>query len=170
MSELRKRMLVEGMVAGVLGYVVVAVFFVVVNVSAGRSPVYTAALAGEATFGGLRDAAGMTMDPGLVLAFNGVQLVVLLAFGFLAAWLMYATEMRPALWYVTFFAFLAATVAGSGAVVAATVLSGRLISPWLVMGAGLVAVAGMMTYLIASHRPLLRRIRASPGGAVDGIG
>ncbi len=163
MRERRKRLLVDGLVAGVLGYAIVAVFFAAINVLTGHPVFYTAALLGEATFGGLRDAGGASMDPGLMLAFNGVQLVAMLAFGFLAAWLIYETELHPEVWYVALFAFLAAALAGSGAVAAATVLSGRLVSPWIVLVASLLALAGMAGYLAAGHRPLLRLVQETGG-------
>lgn len=51
MNAQRKRLLVDGLIAGVIGYAVVAVFHGVLNVVGGHPPLYTAALLGELVFG-----------------------------------------------------------------------------------------------------------------------
>jgi hypothetical protein len=165
----RRRMLLDGLVAGFVGYLAVAIFFAVWNLALGRSPFYTAALLGEGVFAGLRVPEAMTLDPGWVIAFNGVHLVAFLVFGFFAAWLVYETEMHPEFWYLAFFLFLAATVLSYAAVLALTVLVGSLISPWLVIGSSLVGALAMAVYLAGSHRALVQAIRSTDRtlGAAD---
>lgn len=165
----RKRLLADGLIAGFVGYALVVGFFLIWNVAAGRPAFHTAALMGSALFGGLRDPAQLVIEPGMVIAFNGVHLLALLAFGFFAAWLVYETELHPEFWYLAFFLFLVGAVGGYAAVLAVSLVTGSLLSPWLMVAASLVAALGMAGYLAASHRALMRLIRTAPDrlGTVD---
>ena len=158
-------MLVDGLVAGLVGYLAVVLFVALWNVVAGRSPFYTAALLGEAVFLGLRDMAAVTLDVGMVLAFNGLHLLAFLIFGFFGAWLVYETELHPSFWYLAFALFLAAALLAYGAMVALVALVGGIISPLLVVLASMVGVGAIVAYLAAFHRPLLRAI-AQLGGDI----
>lgn len=159
MDTPRRRMMVDGLVAGGIGYLAVVLFFAVWNLSQGRSPFYTAALLGEALFDGLREPGAVVLDTGLIIAFNGVHMVAFLGFGYFAAWLVHEVELHPEFWYLAFFLFLAATVLSYAAVLALTVLVGSLLSPWLVVVSSLFAAAAMAVYLAGSHRPLWTAIR-----------
>ncbi len=170
MNAERRRMWIDGLVAGLIGYVVVAAFFALWNAIQGGSPFYTAALLGEALFAGLRDPSVVTVDPGLVIAFNGIHLVAFLGFGFFAAWLVHETELHPEFWYLAFFLFLAATVLSYAAVLALTVLVGNLLSPWLVVVSSLIAALAIAAYLVGAHRGLLGRIRDLDDPRVEGVG
>jgi len=111
-----KRVLTEGFLAGALGYLVVASFFAVANLAAGDSMFRTAYLLGEAVgagTGGIGDAAG------IVLAANGIHLVVSMLLGLCAAWVVMEVEHHHTFWYVAFIAlfgggWLALGIAGLG--------------------------------------------------------
>jgi hypothetical protein len=167
MTESRARMVADGVVGGVLGYLVVVVFFLVLDVVGGRPPVHTAAALGSALFGGSPAASG-AMDMGLVLAFNGFHLAAVLVFSFFSAWLMYESERHPELWYVALLLFLAAAVLGYAAVLVGMTLVGAELSPWLVASAGVLSALAVGSYLAGSHRPLLRAIGAAAAGSSAG--
>ena len=158
MDAQRRRLIADGLAAGLIGYAVVVVFFVVLNVTMGRSPLYTAALMGEALFDGLRDPAAVTLAPGPILAFNGIHIAAYLLFGFFAAWLVYETELHPQFWYLTFFLFLGATVLGYAAILAVMALIGNPVPTWATVGASVLAALAMAAYLTASHRSLVEAI------------
>ncbi|MEJ2502485.1 MAG: hypothetical protein P8177_04075 [Gemmatimonadota bacterium] len=158
MNARRRQMLVDGLAAGIAGYLAVVLFVALWNLAAGRSPFFTAALLGEAVFLGLRDVSAVTLDPGMVLAFNGVHLLAFLLFGFFAAWLMYETELHPSFWYLSLALFVAAAVLAYGAIAALTALVGGLVSPLLVVAASLVGAGAVAAYLTVLHRPLMRSI------------
>ncbi len=161
MTDQRRRMLRDALIAGFIGYAVVVLFFAAANLIVGRSPLYTASLLGEALFAGLRDPASVTIDPGMALAFNGVHLVAFLLFGLFGAWLVYETELHPEFWYLAFFFFLGATVMSYAAVLALTVVAGSLLSPWMIVGSSLLGALAMAAYLGGTHRSLVRGIRGS---------
>lgn len=158
MNAQRQRLIADGFAAGLIGYALVAGFFVVLNVLTGHSPFYTASLMGEAIFAGLRDPAAVTLAPGPILAFNGVHIAAYLLFGFFAAWLVYETELHPEFWYLAFFFFVGITLLSFAAVLAAMVLIGDPVPTWSVFVASVLAAVGMAAYLTASHRSLIRSI------------
>lgn len=161
MDAARRKMLSDGLIAGLIGYFAVAFFFAVWNLAGGQSLLRTPALLGEAVFAGLRDPESVTMDPGAIFAFNGVHLVAFLGFGYFAAWLVHETELHPEFWYLAFFLFLAATVMSYAAVLALTVVVGSVLSAWLVVVSSLVGAAAMAVFFAGSHRQLVRSIRGS---------
>jgi hypothetical protein len=159
MTEQRQRMLVDGLVAGVIGYVTVALFFMVLNVVTGRALLSTASVLGAALLGG----SGESVE--LALAFNGLHLVAFLGLGYFAAWLVYETGLHPQLWYVALALFVGGTLFGFTALVAVTVLSGGGVPAWLVVASSLVGVLAMGSYFLLRHRPLvLPAEEGTPGG------
>ncbi len=106
MSPERQRVLSEGLVAGLLGYASIALFFGVLHLLTGQSLFHTAATLGD----GL-----VSHDPtvlggatvGSVIAFNGVHLVAFLLFGVIAAWLVSSSERNPGFIIVMLFLGLA---------------------------------------------------------------
>jgi hypothetical protein len=99
----RNRAWKEGAVAGVLAYVSVAALFALINVAFGRSPFDTAFLVGQALGAG---APGPNADIGIILAGNGLHLLISLAVGIAAAFLMLELEHHHGLWYAILLAFL----------------------------------------------------------------
>lgn len=93
----------EGAVAGVLAYVAVAAFFALLNVALGHSPFETAFLMGEAMGAG---APGPNAEIGIILAANGLHLLVSLVVGLAAAFLLLELEHHHGLWYAVLMAFL----------------------------------------------------------------
>lgn len=161
MNAPRRRLIIDGLATGLIGYGLVVLFFVVLNVATGRSPFHTAALIGEAVFTGLRDPGAVSMAPGPILAFNGIHLLAYLVFGFFAAWLMYETELHPEFWYLAFFLFIGATVLSYAGILVVVALIGTLIPASAVLGASLLSAVGMAAYLTGSHRSLIRKVEES---------
>lgn len=158
MSPDRARVLTEGLVAGFIGYLVVAVFFAVVNVLMGRPVLYTAALLGGLLTGTGTDPAAVTVQTGPVLAYNAVHLVVFLTAGLLASALILATERRPNLWVLFFLIFVALFMVSA---MAFALLIGRVSAGlpwWSLIGANLAATIAMGAYLVARHPGLPRTV------------
>ena len=100
------RILYEGLLAGVIGYAVLALLLALWSWSRGHSPLYAAALLGADLFGGTTPASDAAIELALVLAYNGAHLLVFLAFGFAMAWLAGVAERIPQGWYLTGIGFL----------------------------------------------------------------
>jgi hypothetical protein len=151
----RTHVLSQGLVAGVIGYAAVALFFLVADLMIGRPAFYTPALLGGALFYGLGDPAQTVVWPGPVLAFNGVHLVLFLALGLIAGWLAEISERGPQLWYVGLVLFILVLFHIQGLVLVLTDRVRTALSPWLVLAAGLSAAVAMGAYLVRVH-PRLR--------------
>lgn len=151
MREERTKMLSQGLLAGLIGYGVVALVFAVANLIAGRSIFYTAALLGGSLFYGIQDPAGITVTAAYVFAYNGAHLLVFLAFGLVSAWLASVSERLTQFWYVglVMFFFVAFHVVAAMQVVAVPVQ--HLISAWAIWTAGAAAAAAMAAYLLSVH-------------------
>lgn len=163
MDTKRNRMLADGLAAGFVGYLAVVVMLAAWNLLVGRSPFFTAALLGEALFAGLRDPGLVVIEPGMVLAFNGVHLVAFLLFGYFGAWLTYETELHPEFWYLAFALFVLAVVVGLGWAAALSVMGGTLLAPAIVVAASVVGAGAVAGYLTLSHRSLVRAIQGFHG-------
>jgi hypothetical protein len=96
------RVLLEGLVAGVLGYAVVALVFAVADLVSGRALFTTPAAIGGVLFYGVRDAASVVVSAGPVAAANGLHLLASLALGLAAALVFMETERHPQLFYLAF--------------------------------------------------------------------
>lgn len=156
MKPERSRVLAEGLVTGLLGYVTIVLYFGVVNLVSGRSFFHTAAelgsgLVGEGAIGGAA--------AGSVLAFNGIHLLAFLLVGLVAAWIIGETERHPSLFVLLLFVAISAfllAVAGFGILEAST---GRGPPLFSVAIADLLAGAVMAVYLFRAHPRLWGEIR-----------
>ena len=155
MSDRLRRIGFDGLVAGLIGYVAIAVFFMVLNGLQGRSPFYTAALLGAGVFTGLRDAATLSVEPGSVIAYNGLHIVVFLIIGLVSARIALAVEENPRAFYPAFFAGVFGFILVTAMVFAFALYIGSTLSFWSIGGAMLFSVTGMLTYLLGMN-PLLR--------------
>lgn len=155
-----------GLFAGLIGYFTIVVFFVVLNLIAGRSPFYTAALFGSAMFFGLRDAAQLVITPPPVLAFNMVHAVVMLAVGFLASWLVAQSERYPLSQYAVLVALI---FVGFHLFVAVVLFAMPLLGAlgWVQLAVASAAAAIAMGWYLLRIHPLLRaELRDIPMGQV----
>ena len=142
---------VQGLVAGFIGYVVVAAFFAITNLIAGRSPFFTAAFLGGALFYGVRDPAQTVVWPGAVFAYNGVHLLMFLALGMIASWLAYLSERGPQFWYIGAILFLFVVFHLYAFVLLITGGVQTVIPTWTVFVGTVLAGSAMFAYLLWVH-------------------
>lgn len=151
MRQERVQTYFRGLIAGVIGYAAVALFFAIVNSIEGRSPFFTAAFLGGALFYGVNDPMRTVVWPGAVLAYNGVHLLMFIALGMIASWLADLADRGPQLWYVAaiLYAFVIFHLYGFVLLVTGGVQS--VIPVWTTMAATILAGAGMFAYLLWVH-------------------
>jgi hypothetical protein len=94
----------DGMIAGLLGYTTMALFFAIASAAAGRSPFYIAALLGTELF--FSGSAAVRVEAAPVIAYNGVHLLVLLIAGMLLAALASLAARTLQGWYLAGMAVL----------------------------------------------------------------
>jgi len=165
MNAERQQVLWNSIYTGLIGYLAVAVFLIVLDPLLGRGFLYTPALLGSALFHGLADPAALTIQPGPIIAYNGAHLVVFLVLGLVVGELTYASvRLRQQMWYLV--TMLVILVLGH-LYVAVWVLTQPVRSAlpvWMITAAGLVAVAAMVTCLLMIYPQLRGELVERDGG------
>jgi hypothetical protein len=149
--ETRRRMLTEGVIAGVIGYAAIALFYAALDITTGRPAWATARLLGT----GLVDPAvtsGTQLAP--VLAFNALHLLVLLVVGTVGSFLLHETQRHPGFWPLTAFIGALGLVLLEAAFVVFTPDSA--VRGWSLVAANALAAACMAAFFLTAHRSLLR--------------
>src|SRR5512134_1327123 len=90
----RSRHLRHGLVAGMIGAAIVAVWFLIYDAARGR-PFRTPALLGAATFQGVNDPAAVPVTTPLVVQYTVLHGVVFAMIGVLIAYLIVSAQREP---------------------------------------------------------------------------
>jgi hypothetical protein len=148
----------DGFFAGMLGASLVALWYLVLDMLAGR-PFFTPALLGSVLFRGVSDAAGVVVQPSIVAWYTALHFVTFLVIGIVASWLATQFERFPAVGiaimflfvlFESFFFFFALAIGKN--------LLGTL-GLWTIAVANLLAAAGMAGYLWYRHPQAIRNLR-----------
>jgi hypothetical protein len=140
-----RRTLLNGVISAIIGYAVVSVFFGVTSALGGRSPFHIPALLGGALFFGRGNA--VVIEPGAIIAFNGVHLLVFLIAGLFMAWIAEISERIVEGWYL---ALSLVMYVGAHVVVVPLLFDEPIraqLSLWLVTLATTAATTAMGVYL-----------------------
>jgi len=162
MTPERERLLSEGLVAGLLGYATIALFFGVLHLLTGQSLFHTATALGDSFVSHQSVVVGGTAA-GSVLAFNGIHLLAFLLFGLIAAWLVSRAETNPGFLYLMLFLGLAGFFYSLSGFLGFSI--DRPLAPsWVAVAmANLLAGLLMAAYLLRAHPGLWPQIM----GAMD---
>ncbi len=145
----------EGVVAGLIGAAAVAAWFLLVDVLAGR-PFFTPAVLGSAVFLGLRDAAEVTISSQAVLAYTAIHILAFVAVGIAAAGILKDAEKnRGVLWLAL--EFFIAIEFGFYAVVALVFMPLLAELAWFNVAIGNLIAAGVMGYYFVRIHPMLKK-------------
>ena len=160
MTPERTRVLSEGLVAGLLGYAVIALFFRSLHLFTGQSLFHAAAALGDGLVSHDASIVGGAVA-GSVIAFNGVHLLSFMFFGLIAAWLLSRAERNPGFFFVMLFLGLAGFFYSLSGFLGFSI--DRPLAPsWITAGlANVVAGLFMAGYLFRSHPGLWVVIRDS---------
>src|SRR5919198_272339 len=163
MAPARRSVLREGIVAGLIGAVVVAVWFLLFDLARGR-PLLTPGLLGAAVFRGVTTPVGLEITVANVLGYTLIHGLAFVAFGVVAASLLELSEREPTLFVAFVILFAAFEVFVFGVVGAlGRSLLGALVW-WAILIGNLLASVAMLWYLFRAHRALPRTLIGSWGG------
>lgn len=169
MTPGQRSVLREGIVAGLIGATVVAVWFLFFDVARGR-PFLTPGLLGAAVFQGVTSPIGLQITPGPVLGYTILHGLAFIAFGVVAASVMAVSEREPTLFvaFVILFACFEVFVFGVIGALSQSML-GALVW-WAILVGNLLASIAMLWYLFRAHRALPHALVGSWGGVLrEGI-
>jgi hypothetical protein len=163
----------EGVIAGLIGAAVVAVWFFVFDLARGK-PFLTPGLLGAYVFSGVNTPVGLVPQVGPILGYTVIHGLAFIAFGVMAATIMAMSEREPAL-FIAFVVLFACFEAAFFGVLGAfgQSMQGALVW-WAVLVGNLLASLGMLWYLFRLHRALPRSLVGSWGtvlreGIVAGV-
>lgn len=148
----------QGIVAGIIGAVVVAVWFLIVDSIAGR-PLFTPAALGSAILNGASGVPGVEFSAGTIVGYTLIHIAAFLLAGVLVSTLVTQAERAPYLVFgmilllVIFETFFIAMVAMLG-----TWLMQEL-AWWSVLVGNLLAAASMGAYMLKVHPKLRAELR-----------
>lgn len=151
----RARVMSEGLITGLIGYVVIVLFYGIFNVITGQSFFSTAAHLGA----GLASPSGSGSAIGAVLAFNGLHVIAFLLVGLVAAWIVMQTERHTSLFVLALFIGVAGLFAIMAGFLAFAARSGIQLPIGLFFAANLLAGVAMGAYLLRAHPRLWAEIR-----------
>src|SRR6266446_363726 len=169
MAPTRESILKEGILAGLIGAAVVAVWFLAFDLWRGQ-PFLTPGLLGAAVFQGVNNPIGVQPAVGNVLGYTIVHGLAFIAFGVVAASLMAVSEREPTLFvaFVILFASFEVFVFGIIGALGKSML-GALVG-WAILVGNLLASIAMLWYFFRAHRALPRTLIGSWGSVLrEGI-
>ena len=169
MAAARRSIVMEGIVCGVIGAAVVALWFLAFDVARG-APFLTPGLLGAAVFQGVSSPTGLQITAANVLGYTLLHGLAFIAFGIVAASVMAVSEREPALFvaFVILFACFEVFVFGVVGALGQSLL-GALVW-WSILVGNLLASVAMLWYLLRVHRALPATLVGSWGGVLrEGI-
>ena len=149
-------LLADGFITGAIGAATTALWFLLLDILAGR-PFYTPASLGSALLLGAQIPAEVRLTSGVVVAYTFVHLLAFCAVGVALEWLARQLERAPSFWLVALLGLIVLDVLFIGIVgsLASWVLGA--VGLWAVFVANLLAIAAM-GYRIWLTRPELREL------------
>jgi hypothetical protein len=165
MARAQPSVLREGVIAGVVGAAVVALWFLVFDIARGR-PFFTPSLLGAAVFYGVRTPEGISVAAGPIIGYTILHVCAFVAFGVVAASVIAVSEREPAL-FIAFVILFAAFEMFFFAVVAALGQSmlGAIVW-WAILIGNLLASVAMLGYFFRMHRALPASLIGSWGSVL----
>ena len=141
----------EGLVSGLLGAGVVAVWFLLYDVAAGV-PLRTPALLGAALFHGLRDPSALVITAPLVAEYTAVHGLAFVMFGWIAASLLALVDREPRLLFAFIMLFCCFEVFTFVMIEALAQWLLEAIAWWTILAGNLLASGVMLGYFLRGHR------------------
>ena len=151
----------QGLVTGVQGAAAVAIWFLVLDIAAGR-PFFTPAALGSALFLGVSSPAGIDTTIGVVAAYTGVHVAAFSLVGVFFHWASERVEHTPGLWLLAVMAFIVLEAGFLGAAGLFWAWAMGAVGWWAVVVGNLVAVAVMGHRVWRTHPALREKLVGRP--------
>ena len=154
----------EGTITGVIGALIVAIWYFIVD-TAGGQPLHTPNVLGKIFFRGDLAPGVRQIVPQVVLGYTVVHFVVYALVGMGLAVLVHLASRNIALRMGLWLGLVVAFGLFAGLTYMLGTATGDRLSPWLVVSGSLLGVLGMAGYLWRRHPALVRSFDEAPLGA-----
>jgi hypothetical protein len=159
----------EGIVAGIIGAAVVALWFLAFDIARGV-PLLTPNLLGSAVFSGVTDPAGLPLSAGAIIGYTIIHGLAFIAFGLVAATVIQFAEREASLVIAVFILFAAFEMFFLGVVGALGRSVLGVLVWWSILIGNLLAAIAMLAYFLRQHPTLPSRFVGSWWGTLrEGI-
>ena len=160
------RIMREGFIAGLIGAAAVALWFLIVDLVAGR-PFFTPAMLGSAVFWGAHDPSQVVIEYSRIIGYTMIHVSAFIVVGTIAAVLAAEVEITPHTLYpvVVFFAIFEFGFYVTVAVLAQPLLGS--LAWWNVSIGNAIAALGMGYYLWHVHPKIAASLKLHPLGETD---
>ena len=148
----------EGALAGIVGAVVVAMWFFIYDAAAGRT-FLTPAVLGAAIFQGNFNPAQVAITPPLVLGYTALHFFAFILFGIAAAILLRAAEFEPVFAVGAIFLLAVFEIFFVGALAAFDQAALQTLGFWKILVGNVLAMTAMLGYFSTRHRGWVPRLR-----------
>lgn len=167
MAEREHSTVGEGVIVGLIGGLVVAVWYLVFDAAAGR-PFWTMNVLGKILFRGDVNPGPRDLVSGVVAGYAVVHLILYAIIGVALTFVTHLAFRNPSLRMGLWFAFVIATLLTAGLTFMLTVSTADRLPAWESVGGGLIGVAAMAFYLMRRHPRLRSSLERVPlGDEVD---
>jgi len=153
----RSSYLRDGIIAGLIGAAIVAVWFLIYDAARGY-PFRTPALLGAAALQGVRDPSAVTVSPGLVAQYTVLHGVVFAMVGVLIAFLIVSAQSHPTRLLMVVIALLCFEVAILAVLTWWAHPVVTTVRWWAILIGNALAAVGMLLYFFVGYRPLGRHL------------
>ncbi len=153
----RSRYLRDGIIAGLIGAAIVAVWFLIYDAARGY-PFRTPALLGAAALQGVYDPSAVTVSPGLVAQYTVLHGAVFAMVGVLIAFLIVSAQSQPSRMLIVFIALLCFEVAFLAVLTWWAHPVVTAVRWWAILVANALAAGGMLVYFFVGYRSLGRTL------------
>ena len=147
----------EGIMAGLIGAVIVAVWFLVADLLAGN-PFHTPALLGAIIFNGMSEPSSFAVTADLVLGYTGLHFFAFIMFGIAASITMYASEREPLVALGVVVLFLWFELCFAGFVTFLNQATVQQLGWWNIAGGNVLALAAIIAWYEHRHPRVVPRI------------
>ncbi|HET8834544.1 MAG TPA: hypothetical protein VFN08_07430 [Gemmatimonadales bacterium] len=156
--------LAEGMLTGVIGAVIVAGWYFIVD-TAGGQPLHTPNVLGKIFLRGDLAPAADHISTAAVLAYTVIHFIVFALIGIGLTVLVHQAERKPTLRMGVWLGFIIAFGLFAGYTYGLATAAGERFSPWSVISGSLLGVLGMAGYLWRRHPRLEQAFHEAPLGS-----
>jgi hypothetical protein len=159
MTALIQQIAENGILAGILGAAVVAVWYLIVDTIARGMPFYTPSLLGSVAFAGKEASEVTGVDGAALFAYTGLHGLLFLSAGTALAWMFTQFDRNPqfGLIFLLLFVTFEAVLWGVGVTILPQ-LAGA-VGAWTILIANVASAAAMFSFLLARHPKALGSLR-----------